>query len=113
MQIPIIGNGDIVNATIASEMFNIHGVDAIMIGRAAIGNPWIFNDIKAFMQNREIIAPPELPERIAVSLAHLWLAIQKKGNVKVLLKCEDTMQDISKDYPGSKKSEWKFSPCKV
>jgi tRNA-dihydrouridine synthase B len=103
MQIPIIGNGDIVNARIAAEMFNRHGVDAIMIGRAAIGNPWIFNDIKAFIQNGEIIAPPELPERLAVSLAHLHLAIQKKGEHKGVIEMRKHYAGYFKGLPGFKK----------
>ncbi len=93
MQIPVIGNGDITSAPKAAEMFNRHGVDAIMVGRAAIGNPWIFKAIKTFIENGELIDSPGLPERIAVSLAHLNLAVQKKGDHKGII-------EMRKHYAG-------------
>ncbi|MEI8046880.1 MAG: tRNA dihydrouridine synthase DusB [Bacteroidota bacterium] len=103
MRIPIIGNGDIACAERAAEMFHKYGVDAIMIGRAAIGNPWIFNTIKAFMSEGEIVAPPDLPERIAVSLSHLKLAIQKKGEHKGIIEMRKHYAGYFRGLPGFKK----------
>ncbi|MFA5973673.1 MAG: tRNA dihydrouridine synthase DusB [Lentimicrobiaceae bacterium] len=103
IHIPVIGNGDIDNARKAVEMFNRYGVDAIMIGRAAIGNPWIFNEIKTFVEKGELLSPPGLPERIAVSLAHLKLAIQKKGEHKGIVEMRKHYAGYFKGLPGFKK----------
>jgi nifR3 family TIM-barrel protein len=103
MHIPVIGNGDITSAVKAAEMFNRYGVDAIMIGRAAIGNPWIFNAAKAFIENGEIKDAPGLPERIAVSLAHLSLAIQKKGEHKGIIEMRKHYAGYFKGLPDFKK----------
>jgi len=103
MYIPVIGNGDITNAAKAAEMFNMYGVDAIMIGRAAIGNPWIFSAVKAFIENGEVMEAPGLPERIAVSLAHLRLAIQKKGEHKGIIEMRKHYAGYFKGLPDFKK----------
>jgi len=103
MKILVIGNGDITSAQKAGEMFKKYGVDAIMIGRAAIGNPWIFKEVKAFIQNGECNPSPDLPERIAVSLAHLKLAIQKKGERKGIIEMRKHYAGYFKGLPGFKK----------
>ena len=103
MHIPVIGNGDITSALKAVEMFNRYGVDAIMIGRAAIGNPWIFKAIKTFLENGELIDAPGLPERIAVSLAHLNLAVQKKGELKGIIEMRKHYAGYFKGLPDFKK----------
>jgi tRNA-dihydrouridine synthase len=103
MKIPVIGNGDINSAQKAAEMFDKYGVDAIMIGRAAIGNPWIFKNVKAYICKNEIIEPPQLPERIEVSLAHLRLAIQKKGERRGIIEMRKHYAGYFKGLPGFKK----------
>jgi nifR3 family TIM-barrel protein len=103
MHIPVIGNGDITTAVKAAEMFKRYGVDAIMIGRAAIGNPWIFSAAKAFIENGKIMDAPLLPERIAVSLAHLRLAIQKKGEHKGIIEMRKHYAGYFKGLPDFKK----------
>jgi nifR3 family TIM-barrel protein len=103
MQIPVIGNGDIDCAQKASEMFTKYGVDAIMIGRASIGNPWIFKQVKEFLLAGNIIAPPQLEERISVSLAHLSLAIQKKGEHKGIIEMRKHYAGYFRGLPGFKK----------
>lgn len=103
MKIPVIGNGDITNAAKAAEMFGRYGVDAIMIGRAAIGNPWIFENVKAYIRNHEVIDPPKLSERIAVSLAHLRLAIEKKGERTGIIEMRKHYAGYFKGLPGFKK----------
>jgi nifR3 family TIM-barrel protein len=103
MHIPVIGNGDITTAQKAAEMFNRYGVDAIMIGRAAIGNPWIFNEVKTFILKGEIIPLPDLKERIAVSLSHLRLAIEKKGERKGIIEMRKHYAGYFKGLPGFKK----------
>ena len=69
--IPVIGNGDVETAEDAQRMIAETGCDAVMIGRAAMGNPWIFADVKHFLATGEHLPPPTLDERIAASLFHL------------------------------------------
>lgn len=79
IKIPIFGNGDIDSPQKAVEYKNRYGVDGVMIGRAAIGYPWIFREIKHYRETGELLAPPTLDERIAACLKHLHGAVQWKG----------------------------------
>lgn len=79
--IPIFGNGDIDSPEKAVEYKNRYGVDGIMIGRAAIGYPWIFKEINHFMQTGEHLPPPTIADRISVCRKHLQLSVQWKGSV--------------------------------
>ncbi len=81
IRIPIFGNGDIDSPEKALEYKNRYGVDGIMIGRAAIGYPWIFNEIKHFMQTGEHLDPPGLEDRIAVCRKHLRRSIEWKNPI--------------------------------
>jgi tRNA-dihydrouridine synthase B len=80
IKIPIFGNGDIDSPQKALEYRDKYGVDGIMIGRASIGYPWIFNEIKHYLATGEFLAPPSLEERIAVCESHLDFSIRWKGN---------------------------------
>lgn len=66
MQIPIIGNGDIDSPQMAKEYFDRYGVDAIMIGRACIGRPWIFKEIRHYLDTGELWTPPTLSEQVEI-----------------------------------------------
>lgn len=79
IQIPIFGNGDIDSAEKALEYKNKYGVDGMMIGRAAIGNPWIFDEIKHYLKTGKKLAPPDLEERVQVCKKHLQRSIEWKG----------------------------------
>ena len=79
MKIPVFGNGDISSPEKAAEYKEKYGVDGIMIGRAAIGNPWVFNEIKHFMKTGEHLAAPGIKERVAVTLEHLEMSVKWKG----------------------------------
>jgi nifR3 family TIM-barrel protein len=79
IKIPIFGNGDIDSPQKALEYKNKYGVDGIMIGRAAIGYPWIFNEIKAFLKSGEILEKPKLNNRIEVCETHLKKSVEWKG----------------------------------
>jgi nifR3 family TIM-barrel protein len=79
--IPIFGNGDIDSPEKAVEYKNRYGVDGIMIGRAAIGYPWIFNEIKQFVATGEHHPPPTIEQRVAVIRKHLQRSIEWKGFV--------------------------------
>lgn len=79
IHIPIFGNGDIDSPEKALEYKNRYGVDGIMIGRAAIGYPWIFNEIKYFMQTGQHLSPPTIEQRVEVIRQHLYRSIEWKG----------------------------------
>lgn len=77
--IPIFGNGDIDSPEKALLYKNRYGVDGIMIGRAAIGYPWIFNEIKQYLQTGERLPPPTLQQRVDVIRQHLHRSVEWKG----------------------------------
>jgi nifR3 family TIM-barrel protein len=79
MRIPIFGNGDIDSPEKAMLWMKEYEVDGVMIGRAAIGNPWIFREIKHYYQTGEFLAPPTLAERVATCHTHLLKSIEWKG----------------------------------
>jgi tRNA-dihydrouridine synthase B len=79
IHIPIFGNGDVTSPEVANEMKNRYGVDGVMLGRAAIGYPWIFREIKYYLANGELLPPPLLQERIDVCKTHLQKSIEWKG----------------------------------
>lgn len=80
MVIPIFGNGDIDSAEKAIEFRNRYGVDGIMIGRAAIGYPWIFQEIKHLIRFGDRPGPPSIAERVRVTKKHLDFSIRWKGS---------------------------------
>lgn len=81
MKIPVFGNGDIDSPEKAVEFKNRYGVDGIMIGRASIGYPWIFNEIKHYVSTGEHLTPPSLKERVEAAREHLMLSIRWKGEI--------------------------------
>ncbi len=79
IHIPIFGNGDIDSPEKAVDFKNQYGVDGVMIGRAAIGYPWIFREIKHFLSTGEKLPPPDLNERVSAVRKHLDFSIRWKG----------------------------------
>jgi nifR3 family TIM-barrel protein len=82
IHIPIFGNGDIDSPEKALEYKNRYNVDGIMIGRASIGNPWIFNEIKHFLQTGQKLPPPSLSEKINTVKKHVSFSVEWKGDRK-------------------------------
>ena len=80
MKIPVFGNGDIDSPQKALEYRNRYGVDGLMIGRAAIGSPWVFNEIKHYFNTGEILSPPDMAERVNICRRHLEFSIRWKGD---------------------------------
>lgn len=81
MKIPVIGNGDIDGPVIAREMFELSGVDAIMIGRASVGRPWIFRDIKHYLATGKLLPEPDVNEKTDIALSHFEKSLEfKEGN---------------------------------
>ena len=85
MHIPIFGNGDIDSPQKALEYKNRYGLDGMMIGRAAIGYPWIFREIKHYFKTGELLAPPTVSERVNAARKHLKTSIKWKGEVLGIL----------------------------
>jgi nifR3 family TIM-barrel protein len=79
LEIPIIGNGDITTPQEAKEVFETTGVDGIMIGRAAIGNPWIFKQIKAYLDSGELLPGPSLQEKLEICADQLRASVAHHG----------------------------------
>jgi len=80
IRIPIFGNGDIDSPQKAIEYKNRFGVDGIMIGRAAIGSPWVFREIKHFRETGILLPPPTLAQRVGVCREHLEFSMRWKGD---------------------------------
>ena len=99
IHIPIFGNGDIDSPEKALAYKNKYGVDGIMIGRAAIGYPWIFNEIKYFLETGEHAALPSIEQRIEVIRQHLLGSIQWKGKVLGILEMRRHYTNYLKGYP--------------
>jgi len=102
IQIPIFGNGDINSPEKALEYKNRYGVDGIMIGRGAIGYPWIFNEIKHFVKTGEHLPPPTIHERVAVVKEHLERAIEWKGEKLGILEMRSHYTNYLKGFPNIK-----------
>ena len=100
IHIPVFGNGDINSAEKAIEYKNRYGVDGIMIGRAAIGYPWIFREIRHYHRTGELMASPNLSERIDVCKQHLNKSLQWKGPVAGIYSMRRNYLDYLKGIPG-------------
>lgn len=80
VRIPVIGNGDVTSAREAADMLEMTGCDLVMVGRGALGNPWIFREINAYLQeNTTLLPPPSLAERLLVIRRHIEALCAQKG----------------------------------
>lgn len=102
MKIPIIGNGDVDGPVKAKEMFDRYGVDAIMIGRATVGKPWIFRDIKHYLDTGEILPEPTVNEKVELARLHLQKSIEFKGIPRGLFEMRRHFANYFKGLPGFK-----------
>ena len=102
IHIPIFGNGDIDNPEKALEYRNKYGVDGIMIGRAAIGYPWIFREIKHYFATGELLAPPTIADRIAAARNHLIWSVEWKGERQGVLEMRRHYANYFKGLPNFK-----------
>ena len=100
IHIPIFGNGDIDSPEKALEYKNRYGVDGIMIGRAAIGYPWIFNEVKHYFATGEHLEPPNIDDRVAVIRKHLRRSIEWKGLVPGINEMRRHYTNYLKGLPG-------------
>ncbi len=106
MKIPVFGNGDIDSGPKAGEMKERYGVDGILIGRAAVGNPWIFREVKAFLGTGSVTAPPSVTERINMVRLHLEKSLLYKGE-------RATLFEMRKMYSGYFRGIAGFKPYRL
>lgn len=106
VEIPIFGNGDISSPEIALEYKNKYGVDGIMIGRASIGYPWIFKEIKYFLKTGKVLDPPDLNERIETTKKHLKFSIEWKGEKRGIF-------EMRRHYTNYFKGIFNFKPMRM
>ncbi len=85
ISIPIVGNGDIISPVQAKEHFEKYGVDGIMIGRGSIGRPWIFKQVRHYLQTGELLPEPSLAEKIEIAKMHLIKSVEDKGEYSGVL----------------------------
>ena len=102
IKIPIFGNGDIDSPQKALEYKNRFGIDGIMIGRASIGNPWIFKEIKHFLETGILLDPPSLNDRVQAVKKHLDMSIQWKGIKLGILEMRRHYSNYFRGLPGIK-----------
>jgi len=104
MKIPVIGNGDIDGPLKAGEMFDRHGVDGIMIGRAAVGRPWIFRDIRHFLSTGVLLPEPTVNEKVDLALLHLDKSLEYKEGKRALFEMRRHFSNYFKGLPGFKET---------
>ena len=108
IHIPVFGNGDIDSPEKAKMMKDRYNVDGMMIGRAAIGNPWIFNEIKHFLKTGEKLKEPSLDERIAACKQHLERSIEWKGPILGIVETRRHYSNYFKGMRGIKEYRGKL-----
>ena len=101
VNIPVIGNGNIVDELTAKEMFEKTGVDGIMIGRASIGNPWIFEKIIHYLKTGEKLEDVTISEKLKIIKEHLNLIIKEKGEIIAIKEFRKHLAAYSKNLPNS------------
>lgn len=112
INIPVFGNGDVLTPIQALAMKNKYGVDGVMIGRAAIGYPWIFREIKYYLETGILMPPPELDERINICKSHLRKSIAWKGEVLGVLEMRRHYTNYLKNLPNIKEFRLKLVSAK-
>ena len=108
IHIPIIGNGDVASPEKAKEMFDRYGVDAIMVGRATYGRPWIFKEIKHYLQTGELMLPPSVPERVEIAKRHLKKSVEIKGDRTGILEMRRHLSSYFNGLPNFKETRMKL-----
>ena len=102
MHIPVFGNGDLNTPELAKSMRDDFGLDGAMIGRASIGNPWFFNQVKHFLKKGTYLSPPILEEKVAAARRHLEMAIEWKGENLGILETRRHYTNYFKGIPNFK-----------
>ena len=102
VSVPVIANGDIDSAERAKEVMDITGCDLVMIGRATLGNPWIFSQINAYLENPNVkIHTPDLEERLGVMIEHISKMVEYKGEHMAMLQARKLVVGYFKGIKGA------------
>ena len=102
MHIPVIGNGDITDGPSALQAFERYGVDGIMIGRASFGHPWIFREIKYYLEHGEPMPEPSVADKVALARQHLALSLEYKGEPRGIYEMRRHLSNYFKGLPDFK-----------
>jgi nifR3 family TIM-barrel protein len=108
MKIPVIGNGDIVSPESAREAFDKFGIDGIMIGRATIGQPWIFREIREFLDTDRLMNPPTIAEKVELAKLHLQKSVESKGEPRGIYEMRRHFIHYFKGLPDFKETKMKL-----
>ncbi|MCB0408867.1 MAG: tRNA dihydrouridine synthase DusB [Flavobacteriales bacterium] len=108
MHIPVFGNGDVDTPEKAKENKERYGVDGVMIGRASIGYPWIFNEIKHFLKTDKHLPPPSLKDKFDVAKEHLMMSVKWKGEKLGILEMRRHYTNYFKGIPHFKDHRMKL-----
>lgn len=108
MKIPVIGNGDIDGPEKAKEMFDRYGVDGIMIGRATVGRPWIFRDIRHYLSTGELLPEPSVNEKADLALLHLDKSLEFKEGKRAIFEMRRHLSNYFKGLPHFKDTRLKL-----
>lgn len=111
MNIPVFGNGDIDTPQKAVEYKNKYGVDGVMIGRAAIGYPWIFREMKHYIQTGELMEGPSITDRVEAAKYHLLKSVEWKGEKLGILEMRRHYTNYFKGLPGIKDFRLQLVTC--
>ena len=101
VKIPVIGNGDVVDEESAKNMFERTGVDGIMIGRAAIGNPWIFEKVRYYLETGNKLSDVSIEEKLKIIKEHFLLELQEKGEYTGIREFRKHLAYYTKNLPNS------------
>lgn len=108
MHIPIIGNGDITDGPSAKQAFERYGVDGIMIGRATFGHPWIFREIRHYLDHGEPMPALTVAEKVALARRHLALSLQYKGEPRGIYEMRRHLSCYFKGLPDFKETRMRM-----
>jgi len=111
IKIPVIGNGDIDSPVKAREMFDRYGVDGIMIGRAAVGRPWIFRDIRHYLSTGELLPEPTVREKADMALLHFRRSLEFKEGKRAIFEMRRHFSNYFKGLPNFKETRLRLLTC--
>ena len=99
MHIPVFGNGDVISPESAKYFKDTYGVDGLMVARGSYGDPWIFREIKHFLEHGELLEKPDIQERIKISTIHLERSCEWKGERRGIMEMRKHWSDYFRGYP--------------
>ena len=108
IKIPIIGNGDIDSPQKAAEAFERYGVDGVMIGRATYGRPWIFREVRHYLDTGEVLPQPSVIERVEIAKRHLAKSVEMKGERVGVFEMRRHLSNYFKGLPDFKSTRLKL-----